>query len=291
MVCTIQTTQINTNFIPSSRQVPVYPVVVEEIPVDFPRIRVERGVILEDSSKELLPTPTPLAESLAFAARSSTSAPPTPAVQAPAPGGDDPDDSGDDDEDDDDEEDDEENVNEEQQDHYMGLWPVTEHYTSMFETGHFPNLLQDVLHALGTYVRPLYKTRLVYEPPRACYYITRIHVRVMDAGDRGFRTLSAHESLTPLSTYAASVSDASRRTLWSLIHTYQQLLHNTNYMHLPLCIRGENQIGIVPGGANEDRLNTLAGGVAGLNTDMDTATWTSLGYTWSWRMHMQGSQP
>jgi hypothetical protein len=76
----------------------------------------------------------------------------------------------------------------------------------MFETGHFPNLLQDVLHALGTYVRSLYKTRRVCEPPRACYYITRIHVRVMDAGDRGFRTLLAHESLTPLSTYAASVS-------------------------------------------------------------------------------------
>jgi hypothetical protein len=50
-------------------------------------------------------------------------------------------------------------ANDEQQDHYVGLWPVTVHYTSMFETGHFLNLLQDVLHALGTYVRPLYETR------------------------------------------------------------------------------------------------------------------------------------
>jgi ribosomal protein L12E/L44/L45/RPP1/RPP2 len=91
-------------------------VVVEEIPVDLPRIRVEHGVILEDSSKELLQMPTPLAESLAFAARSSTSAPPAPAVQAPASGGNDPDNSGDDDEDDDDKEDDEENVNEEAND-------------------------------------------------------------------------------------------------------------------------------------------------------------------------------
>jgi hypothetical protein len=170
---------------------------------------VERVVILEDSSEELLSMPTPLAESLAFIARSSTSAPPAPAVQAPAPGGDDPDDSGDDDEDDDDEEDDNENVNEEandvQRDYFMGFGPVTKHYTSMFETGHFPNLLQDVLHALGTYVRPLYETRQVCERPRACYYITRIHVRVMDAGDRKFRTLLAHESLTPLSTYAAAM--------------------------------------------------------------------------------------
>jgi hypothetical protein len=154
----------------------------------------------------------------------------------------------------------------------VGLWPVTEHYTSIFETGHFPNLLQDVLHALGTYVRPLYETTRVYEPPRSCYYITCIHVRVMDAGDRAFRTLSAHESLTPLSTYAASVSDAATQTLWSLSHTYRQQLHNTKYRHLPLRIRGESHTSIVPGGAGEDRLNTLAGVVADLNTDLDSVT-------------------
>jgi hypothetical protein len=252
-------------------------VVVEEVLVDLPRIRVEHGVILEDSLEELLPTPTPSAESLAFAVRSSTSAPPAPAVQAPAPGDDDPEDSGDDnDEDDDDNEDEEEQVNEEtnyaQQDYFMGFGPVTKHYTSMFEMGHFPNLLQDVLHALGTYVRPLYETRRVSEPPRACYYITRIHVMVMDAGDRGFRTLSAHESLTPLSSYAASVGDAARRTLWSLSHTYRQQLHDTRFRHLPLCLSGGNQTNIVLGEAGEDRLNTLAGVVVGLNTDLDSAT-------------------
>jgi hypothetical protein len=94
----------------------------------------------------------------------------------------------------------------------------------------------------------------------------------MDAGDRGFRTLSAHESLTLLSTYTTSVSDVARRTLWSLSHTYRQQLHNMKYMHLPLCIRGESQTSIIPGGAGEDRLNTLAGVVAGLNTDLDSAT-------------------
>jgi hypothetical protein len=175
MVRTIQTIRTNTNYIPPPRQVPIYPVVVEEILVDLSRIRVENGGILEDSSEEFLPTPTPLAESLAFAAGSSSSAPPAPVVQAPAPRGDDPDDSGDDDEDEEEEEEEEENVNkeanDEQYDHYVGLWPITEHYTSMFEMGHFPNLLQDVLHALVTYVRPLYETKRVYEPPQACYYI------------------------------------------------------------------------------------------------------------------------
>jgi hypothetical protein len=43
-------------------------------------------------------------------------------------------------------------------------------------------------------------------------------------------------------------------------------------MHLPLCFRGESQPSIVPGEAGEDRLNTLIGMVAGLNTDLDSAT-------------------
>jgi hypothetical protein len=55
----------------------------------------------------------------------------------------------------------------------------------------------------------------------------------MDVGDRGFRTLSSHESLMPLSTYAALVSNAARRALWSLNHTYWLQLHDTAYMHLP----------------------------------------------------------
>ena len=113
MVRTLQTTRVNTSYAPLPRHIPVYPVVVEEVPVDLPHIRVENVVILEDSLEEQLPTPTPLAESLAFAARSSTLALPAPAVQAPAPGGDDPDDSGDDDdEDDDDEEGEDEQINE-----------------------------------------------------------------------------------------------------------------------------------------------------------------------------------
>jgi hypothetical protein len=112
MVYIIQTTRTNTNYIPPPRQVPVYLVVVEEIPVDLPRIRVENRVILEDSSEEFLPTPSPLAESLAFAVGSSSSAPPAPAVQTPAPEGDDPDISSDNDEDDEEEEE-EENISEE----------------------------------------------------------------------------------------------------------------------------------------------------------------------------------
>jgi hypothetical protein len=195
-------------------------------------------------------------------------------AQASAPGGDDPDDSGDGEDDDDAavEENNNEEANDEQEDNFVGIWPVTEHYTSMFKTGHFPNLLQNVLYALGTYVRPLYDSRRVSEPPRACYYITRVHIRVMDAGNRGFKPLSAHESLTLLSTYATSVSNAARRALWSLSHTYQQRRHNTGYIHLPLCLRGEIQTSVVPGEAAEDRLNTLVGVVAGLNTDLDSAT-------------------
>jgi ribosomal protein L12E/L44/L45/RPP1/RPP2 len=103
MVRSIQTTHVNTNYIPPPRRAPVYPVVVEKVHVNLHHLRVENGVILEDSSEEILVTPTPLSESQAFAARAS--------AQAPALGGDDPDDSGDGGEDDDEEE--EDNNNEE----------------------------------------------------------------------------------------------------------------------------------------------------------------------------------
>ncbi len=74
MVRTLQTTRVNTSYAPQPRQIPVYPVVVEEAPANLPPVRVENVINLEDSSEEQLPTPTPLAESLAFAAGSSTSA-------------------------------------------------------------------------------------------------------------------------------------------------------------------------------------------------------------------------
>jgi hypothetical protein len=182
--------------------------VVEEVPMELHHLSVRNGVILEDCSKEILATPTLLSESNAFTAGASSLVPPIPVSQAPAPRGDDPDNSSDED-DDEEEEEEENNKNEdanneqEQEDNFVGLWLVAEHYTSMFETRHFPNLLQDVMHALGTYVRPIYDKRRVSKPPRACYYIAHVHIRVLDAGDRGFRTLSSHESLMPLSTYTA----------------------------------------------------------------------------------------
>jgi ribosomal protein L12E/L44/L45/RPP1/RPP2 len=145
MVRTIQTTRVNTNYIPPPRQTSVYPMLVEEVPVDLHQLCVENGVILQDNLEEILVMPTPLSESQAFAAGASSSAPPAPAAQASTPGGDDPNDSGDGGEDANEEEEEENNneeVNDESGDNFVGIWPVTEHYPSMFETRHFPNLLQ-----------------------------------------------------------------------------------------------------------------------------------------------------
>jgi hypothetical protein len=61
-------------------------------------------------------------------------------------------------------------------------------------------------------------------------------------------------------------------SLWSLSHTYRLQLQDTVYRHLPLRPRGESQTNIVPGGVGEDRLNTLVGVMAGLNSDLDSAT-------------------
>jgi hypothetical protein len=84
--------------------------------MDLHHLRVENGVILEDSLEEILATPTPLSESQAFDVGASSSTPPAPVAQAPAPRGDDPDDSGDGGDDEEEEEEEEEINNEEAND-------------------------------------------------------------------------------------------------------------------------------------------------------------------------------
>jgi hypothetical protein len=71
-------------------------VVVEEVLMELHYLQVRNDVILEDSSEEILATPTSLKESDAFAAGASSSAPSVSVAQAPAPRGDDPDASGND---------------------------------------------------------------------------------------------------------------------------------------------------------------------------------------------------
>jgi hypothetical protein len=81
---------------------------------------VENEIILEESLEEILATPTPLLESLVFAAGASSSAPPAPTVQAPAPRGDDLYDSGDNDDDEEEEDNNNEEANDEQEDNFVG---------------------------------------------------------------------------------------------------------------------------------------------------------------------------
>jgi hypothetical protein len=79
--------------------------VVEEEPKELYHLVGGNGVILENSSDEILATPTQPPTPHAFATGASSSTPPVLVAQAPTPAGDDPDDSGDDGGNDDDEED------------------------------------------------------------------------------------------------------------------------------------------------------------------------------------------
>jgi hypothetical protein len=58
-----------------------------------------------------------------------------------------------------------------------------------------------------------------------------------------------------------------------------------------MCLSGWSQTSIVPGAAGEDRLNTLAGVVACLNTDMDSATLDLSRVHLELRMLTPGLQP
>jgi len=203
---------------------------------------------VEDEDGQLVPVDSP-----AHPAPEADAPPPPPAIPAPdapapAAAGGDPDDSGDDSEDEGDGEDsegdgqsnndqgDSSNNNNNSSGGQQGNGPrvITRNViTSLVEPGYFSLFLQDVLTELGNNVNPLYFTYHYTDSAIGDYYITEVHIRERGEGDHGMKTSSAHDSTTPHSTYAASISSASRRALWSLCHTHCQVLHTTEYRHVP----------------------------------------------------------
>ena len=89
---------------------------------------------------------------------------------------------------------------------------------------------------------------------------------------KGMKTHSVHNSTAPHATYAALVSDAARRALWSLCYTHRQELSFTKYRHLPHHTSGTEDIVVPLGQAGDDYLNVLARVTAALNTDLEGAT-------------------
>ena len=121
-------------------------------------------------------------------------------------------------------------------------------------------------------MKPLYVTSPYSEPGHDDYYRTRVHIRERLETSKGMKTRSAHNSTTPHATYAASVSDAARRALWSLCYTHRQELSFTEYCHLPRRTSGTEDTVVPLGEAGEDRLNVLARVSAALNMDLEGAT-------------------
>jgi hypothetical protein len=246
-------------------------------------VETEDGRIMAVNSEGNLRTPSP---SLALASPiPAADAPPSPLVapapDAPAPAstGGDSDNSGDDDEDE--EEDDNNNNNDNDDDDNadgnQGNGPrkageINCTHTSEDECGYFPTLLQDMLWDLGNTVKPLYITSHILRPAHDDCYFTRVHIRECLETSRGLRTHLAHDSNTPHTTYATSISNAARRALWSLCYTHRQELGTTNYHHLPCCISGTEETVVLMGEDGEDHINILARVTTALNTDLEGAT-------------------
>jgi hypothetical protein len=197
-------------------------------------METEDGLIMvlnsEGNLRTPTPSPTPTLPTPPSDAPPSPPVAPTPDAPASAAVGEDPDDSGDDSSDDDDDgaedEDDEDEDDEEQptaeddnNDNDGGYQADAPHTTgatceiisSVDEHGPFPTLLQDVLLWLGNTLRPLCITNNISEPGRDDYYITRVHIWERLGIARDMRTISAHDSTAPHTTYAAAISNVARR--------------------------------------------------------------------------------
>ena len=125
---------------------------------------------------------------------------------------------------------------------------------------------------LGNDVKPLYLTHHYNDPALGDYYLTQVHIRGHLEGYQGMKTLSAHDSSAPHSTYAASVSSAARRALWSVCHTHCQEMHTTEFRHVPRRTSGTEDTVVVLGDDGQDRLNILARVTVALNTDLEGVT-------------------
>ena len=133
-------------------------------------------------------------------------------------------------------------------------------------------LLQSVLMELGNDVKAFYLKHHYNDPVVGDYYLTQVHIRGHVEGYQCMKTLSAHDSIAPHSTYAASVSSASRRALWFVCHTHRQELHTTEYRHIPRRTSGTEDIVVVLGDDGRDCLNILARVTAALNTNLEGVT-------------------
>ena len=133
-------------------------------------------------------------------------------------------------------------------------------------------LLQSVLMELGNDVKPLYLTHHHNNTAIGDYYLTQVHIRGRLEGYQGMKTLSAHDSSAPHSTYAASVSSAARRALWSICLTHRQELYTTEFRHIPRRTSGTEDTVVVLGDDGQDHLNILAQVTAALNTDLEGVT-------------------
>ncbi|CAN6207583.1 unnamed protein product [Urochloa humidicola] len=232
----------------------------------------------EEDVQQVAPSAAPVPAPPAPAAEGAPLPLVAPASPAVAAGGD-PEDPGDDsdddeeDEDDDDDDEDPENNDGGNQDNEPQVKKLTcEVYTSDNEQGYFPSMLEEVLRELGCTVRPLYVVQRYTDPPLDDYYLTRVHIRERREASGASRTASMHDSTVPLSTYAASVSEAARRTLSALCYTHRLELSVTEYRHLPRRPSGGEQAYVVMGEAGEDCVSILACVTAALNTDLDNAT-------------------
>jgi hypothetical protein len=69
-------------------------------------------------------------------------------------------------------------------------------------------------------MKPLYIIDHYTEPALGDYYLTHVHIREHLEASRGLRSRSMHNSATPHTTYAASISNAAKRDLWSLCYCH-----------------------------------------------------------------------
>jgi hypothetical protein len=155
--------------------------------------------------------------------------------------------------------------------------PPEPHYAKQihrldFAEGPLPVLLWRAMQRIGFPQMPHYEAHL-YKNAQQEEWLVAMVISVLDERHGSRVEYSKHIDDVPRRTLDAGTSEAARRALYYLCHTYREELQGTEFQLFPRCKRGATytQIPALPPGEGSLLVDTMQELVTALSTDLDAA--------------------
>ncbi|RLM69604.1 hypothetical protein C2845_PM17G07960 [Panicum miliaceum] len=132
-------------------------------------------------------------------------------------------------------------------------------------------LLWEAMQAIGFPLRPRFKVVLYQAPGQRGEWIVSVVITVPDERYDTRREIGTHHDNVPRSTLDAGASEAARRALSALCHTYREELRDTKFRFFPCRMRSapSARVPVPPPGERNPTMDATQEFVAALTNDLD----------------------